>query len=83
MNYYCYILYSKILDKYYIGYTHDMQERLIRHNSKHKGFTGKANDWKIVYFESFDTIQEAVFREKQIKKKKSRKYLEYLINNKK
>ncbi|HNQ67231.1 MAG TPA: GIY-YIG nuclease family protein [Bacteroidales bacterium] len=45
-----YILYSKKLDRYYIGYTGDfLEERLRRHNCEHKGFTGSANDWKTVW----------------------------------
>ncbi|WP_372950757.1 GIY-YIG nuclease family protein [Mariniphaga sp.] len=37
--YYCYILYSQKLDKFYIGSTGDLSGRLSRHNSAHKGFT--------------------------------------------
>ncbi len=81
-EYYTYILYSLSLNKYYIGYTSDnIEERLRRHNSNHKGFTGKANDWKIVYFEKFTEKTLAMKREKEIKKWKSRKKLEDLINN--
>ena len=82
MKYYCYILYSKKSDKFYIGYSENLKERLLKHNSKHKGFTGNTNDWKIVYFEEFGTKQEACFRERQIKQKKSRKFIEYLIHSK-
>ncbi len=50
MEFKVYILYSKILDKYYVGYTGDvLAERLRKHNSFHKGFTGTKNDWDIVY----------------------------------
>jgi len=48
MSYTTYILYSKTVDKYYIGYTSDMDARLIRHNQKSKGFTGKAIAWKVM-----------------------------------
>ncbi|WP_228376810.1 GIY-YIG nuclease family protein [Chryseobacterium formosense] len=42
---YCYILYSKSLDKYYIGHScEDLQERLRKHLSNHTGFTDKAKD---------------------------------------
>ncbi|WP_333908728.1 GIY-YIG nuclease family protein [Marinigracilibium pacificum] len=41
MKYHSYILYSRILDKYYVGHTGDLlTERLRKHNSNHKGFTG-------------------------------------------
>ncbi len=54
-----YILYSLAFDKYYVSYTGDlMQERLRKHNTNHKGFTGKANDWTVVYIEFFDTKKQ-------------------------
>ncbi|RLD84112.1 MAG: GIY-YIG nuclease family protein [Bacteroidetes bacterium] len=53
--YYFYILFSRQLDIFYIGHTGNLEERLRKHNTNHKGFTGKANDWEIVYSEEFDT----------------------------
>ena len=53
--FFCYILYSKILDQYYIGHTgEDLEERLRKHLSNHKGFTAKVKDWTIVYYETFE-----------------------------
>ncbi len=77
--FYCYIIYSKALDKYYVGYSADIVGRLKQHNKKHKGFTGAASDWKLVYCEKFETKKAALARERQIKKWKSRKRVEYLI----
>ena len=75
-----YILYSSFLDKYYIGYTGDvLAERLRKHNSNHKGFTGGKGDWRIVYNEPFQTKEEAIKREKQVKGWKSRKLIHKLI----
>jgi len=74
-----YILFSKIKNKYYIGSTSDIQERLKKHNSNHKGFTGGIGDWDFVYTEIFETKIEAIKRELQIKKWKSRKMIEELI----
>jgi putative endonuclease len=44
-----YIIYSKSIDTFYIGETHDIDERLINHNNHiySKGFTKAANDWVI------------------------------------
>ena len=67
MDYYFYILFSSQTDKYYIGHTNGLSERLRKHNSKHSGFTGKFNDWEIVYSETFNTKTEAYARERQIK----------------
>ena len=75
-----YILYSVIKKKYYVGFTSDeLEERLRKHNSNHKGFTGKVADWKIVYTESYSQKAEAKQRELTIKKWKSRKMIEKLI----
>ena len=68
------------MNKYYIGYTGDnIEDRLRKHNSNHKGFTGGIGDWEIKYTESFATKEEAIKREKQIKKWKSRALIEKLI----
>ena len=64
--YYFYILYSDKLDKYYIGHTSDLQERLRRHNSNHKGFTGKGNDWVVVYTEIYTSKKLAYAREREV-----------------
>jgi putative endonuclease len=83
MRYYFYILFSKTLNKYYIGHCSDIEERLRKHNSNHKGFTGKANDWIVVYFEIYELKKEAYSRERQVKKWKSRKRIENLIKKNK
>ena len=76
----CYILYSGSLDRYYVGSTCDsMDNRLRKHNSAHKGFTGKADDWQVVHYESFTDVSQARERELQIKRWKSRKLIEGLI----
>ncbi|WP_299011685.1 GIY-YIG nuclease family protein [uncultured Tenacibaculum sp.] len=79
MNYFVYILYSKTLDKYYIGSTNDVVNRLKKHLSNHKGYTSKAKDWIVVYQEECDSKEVAVKREFSIKKWKSRKMIEVLI----
>lgn len=81
MLYYVYILYSESSNKYYVGYTGgNIQERLRKHNTNHKGFTGRYNDWKLVYQEVFIDKIEAIEREKKIKSMKSRIYIEKLIS---
>ena len=46
--YLLYILYSKTLGRYYVGHCEaPLEERLRRHLSNHKGFTGKAKDWEV------------------------------------
>ena len=80
MKFYVYILYTPLKNKYYIGFTGDLlSERIRKHNSNHKGFTGNIGDWELVYQEEFKTKSEAMKREKEIKSWKSRKIIEKLI----
>ena len=81
--FYMYILFSTKLEKYYVGFTGDLlEERLRKHNSNHKGFTGGIGDWKLVYFEEYNIKKEAQDRERELKKWKSRKMIEKLIKSK-
>ena len=81
MMYYCYILYSKTADQFYIGHTNNPEERLKKHNTNHKGYTGKYSDWKIVHIEQFCTKEAACARERQIKNWKNRHRIIDLIKN--
>ena len=77
---FCYILYSKSIDKYYIGqFCEDLQERLRKHLSDHKGFTSKAKDWIIAYFECFEIKSDAYKWEIEVKAWKSKSKIEKLI----
>ena len=81
MPFFVYIIYSEKLDKYYIGYTEDIPVRLAQHNSGISTFTAKAADWILKCSEQQPTREAAMQREKQIKQKKSRKYIEWLISS--
>ena len=76
---FAYILYSKKLNKYYVGACIDMERRLKQHNSGQSKFTSTGIPWILKYTEGFDTLERAKSRELQIKKKKSRKYIENLF----
>ena len=81
MKYFCYIIFSKTINRYYIGYTSDIEERLLLHNQRHFGgrsYTFKASDWDLFLLIPCNTISEAMFLESKIKKMKSRKYIENL-----
>ena len=80
MKYYFYILYSALLDNYYVGHTSDLEVRIRKHNTHHKGYTGKVNDWKLVYSEQYADKKSAYARERQVKSWKSRTMIEKLIS---
>lgn len=78
--YITYILYSTLADKYYVGFTgDDINTRVRKHNTHHKGFTGKSGDWVFMYTEIFSKKNLAFRREQEIKSWKSRKRIEQLI----
>ncbi|MCQ4140135.1 GIY-YIG nuclease family protein [Chryseobacterium sp. EO14] len=79
---YCYILFSKSLNKYYVGHSCEiLQERLRKHLSDHKGFISKAKDWIIVYSEIFNSKNDAYKREREIKSWKSSSKIQKLIES--
>ena len=82
MEFIVYILFSETKNKFYIGFTSNLPERLVRHNQKSKGFTGSVNDWQVAYTENYETKETAHKRELQIKSWKSRIKIEELIKNK-
>jgi len=60
--YYCYIIYSPQLDKYYIGSTNDVNGRLRRHNSSSRGFTSTGKPRVLKYFEEFENRTSTIKR---------------------
>jgi len=81
MSYKVYILFSKKLDKYYTGSCEDTSVRLNDHNTGRAISTKSGSPWVLKYFEEYSTRSEAMKRENEIKKKKSRKYIEWLIGS--
>lgn len=65
---YVYILTNITNKVLYVGVTSDLIKRIFEHkNHLVKGFTEKYNVTKLVYFEQFEDIENAILREKQIK----------------
>ena len=82
MKYACYILYSPLLDKYYIGETENLEERIRLHNTGFfkNAYTSKVSDWELYLMISCRDRIQARKIEKYIKNMKSRKYIENLKN---
>ncbi len=79
-NFYVYILTNKWNKVLYIGLTNNLKRRTEEHKNKlKKGFTSKYNVDKLVYFEHFKYINDAIKREKRLKKWK-RDWKNELIN---
>ena len=74
--FFVYAIYSEKFDKIYIGFSSDLEQRLISHNTlATKGWTLKYRPWVLFYFEEFNTKKEALQREKELKSYQGRKFL--------
>jgi len=77
--YITYILQSQSNQKYYIGYTEDLEQRLSRHNRGLVRSTKSGTPWRVIYTEKFNTKSEAYKREQQIKSYKGGEAFKSLI----
>ena len=77
------MVYAPLSDKYYVGYTSDISLRLHQHNfSERLTFTSKHRPWILkALFNCGDSEAMAVKIERHIKKQKSRKFIEQIINS--
>ena len=79
MVYFVYILQSERDGSYYVGFTSDLEDRMRRHNEGRSVYTRAKVPWKLIYHEIVDSKSEAMNREKEIKAKKNRDYIEHLV----
>jgi|SRR5687767_10193728 len=66
---YVYIMTNKNNTTLYVGVTSDLQKRVYEHKNglMPKSFSLRYKLFKLVYYEGFHSIEEAIAREKQIK----------------
>ena len=68
-TYYTYIMSNPNNTTLYIGVTNDIERRVQEHKSGQiPGFTQKYNCTKLVYYEKYSDIDQAIEREKKLKK---------------
>ena len=80
MPYFVYILQADD-GTYYTGQTNDLARRLKQHQAGRVQSTKSKTGWRIVHTEELATHLEAVKREREIKRRKSRKYIAKLIES--
>ncbi|HVW98295.1 MAG TPA: GIY-YIG nuclease family protein [Mucilaginibacter sp.] len=79
-EYYVYILANKTNTVFYIGVTSNLQNRVWEHKQKvFKGFTSKYEINKLVYYEEFQWVQDAIAREKQLKGGSRQKKIDLIV----
>ncbi len=76
-----YLITNKNNTVIYVGVTSNLERRIFQHKTKFypKSFSARYNCNKLVYFEEFTNMKEAMAREKQLKSG-NRKRKEALIN---
>jgi putative endonuclease len=78
--YVVYVLYSEKFNKIYIGFTHDLENRVKSHNELgKKGWTKSFRPWTVLYKEAYDQKSAAMTREKQLKSAKGREFVWELV----
>jgi putative endonuclease len=84
-QYFVYIMTNQWKNVLYIGLTNNLTKRVYQHKEKSAyGFTKTYHITKLVYYEMYDSIIDALAREKQIKAGSRQKKIELVnsINNK-
>ena len=81
-SYHVYIITNKKGGVLYIGVSNNLERRIFEHKNKLvKGFSSRYNLDKLIYFESFQSINEAIKREKNLKKWKREWKIKLIIEN--
>ncbi|AYN66350.1 GIY-YIG nuclease family protein [Euzebyella marina] len=76
-----YVVQSKTTDRFYVGVTADLKERLIWHidYNKNEGFTKKGIPWEYYFTLEVENMTIALKIERHIKRMKSRVYIQNLV----
>ncbi len=79
--YFVYILYSEKLNKYYKGYTNNVEERLKRHNRGYEIFTSRGVPWTLKLVLEKLTEREAIQLENKLKNLNRKRLEEFIIRH--
>jgi len=77
-----YVIYNKKHNKFYVGQTQNIKERLKLHNDKtfKKGYTARFDgSWELIYEEVLPSRISALLREKELKSYRGRQYIKQYI----
>jgi putative endonuclease len=81
MDYIVYILFSKKLNKHYVGFTENLEQRLVFHlnDSQSRKFTYNADDWELIFTLECQSKSQGLSIEKHIKSMNSKVYIQSLL----
>ena len=74
--FYVYIFFSESKNRYYVGQTNSISNRLERHNSGTQLATKYGVPWKIIIYFELETRSDAIIMEQKIKKRGAKRFLE-------
>ncbi len=77
--YWVYILRSDSADRYYVGQTDNLENRINAHRSGRGKYTRIASDWHVIFRKEYETRTQAQKVENFIKRQKSRVFIEKII----
>ncbi|XOV68492.1 MAG: GIY-YIG nuclease family protein [Fluviicola sp.] len=75
MKFYAYVLRSINFERNYVGFTSNIEERLKQHNAGKTSSTKPYRPWDLLFFEEFNSKEEALQREKWLKSGIGRDYI--------
>lgn len=79
-EYSIYILTNKSNTTFYVGVTSELENRVWQHKNKvYDGFTSKYEINKLVYYEEYQWVHDAIAREKQLKGGSRQKKIDLII----
>jgi len=81
MYYYTYVLQSTINKNLYVGYTHNLKNRIKLHNSGNVKSTKAYKPWVLIYYEAYRNRPDATKREKELKIHAAKNKLKLQIKN--
>ncbi len=79
MPFQVYILRSQSTGRFYVGHAENLAKRVFEHNNNRTPSIKNRGPWELVYSEQFGTRAEASHRERQIKRMKSRRWIEHVV----
>jgi len=79
--YYVYVLESVVDKEHYIGCSNDLKRRLLEHNHRQTQSIKLRAPFKLIYYEAFLSQTDAYNREKILKSKWGRKFLNRVLKN--
>jgi putative endonuclease len=79
LKYYTYVLRSIEFERNYVGFSKDIENRLKQHNSGKTFSTKPYRPWRILFYEEFDTQEEALKREKWLKSGVGREFIKSVL----